>query len=120
MDECHCIHKDQVIITNSGQCAKCLKPFRHEPQTIYQRNGYKCPACDEFTYKADCTSCGYAKGMNVKQYKAYLGAKHLNQRLRDVGVSAAEAGEALRKAIDLIPKECWQMLDDEIKRRGLK
>ena len=103
MDQCQCIHKSVAILTNAGLCAKCMKPFRHEP-IIAAPDGYKCPACDEYTYKADCTSCGYAKGMNVKQHKALLEAEKLNEAFKAIGVSASEAGAALGKMMRLMPK----------------
>lgn len=42
------------------------------------------------------------------------------QLIAEAGVKAEDAVRALKRAMELMPDECVQIIDDELKRRGLK
>lgn len=47
-------------------------------------------------------------------------AKAMTEAIRRTGVSASDAAKSIKTFVDNIPQEFWDMIDQEIERRGLK
>lgn len=54
---------------------------------------------------------------NMAQIEAH--AQNLGEAMAKLGVSAKDASETMRHAINCIPQEVWDVLDAEIERRGI-